>query len=198
VVLNLASRAGLPERELTGVQLKAFDAESVRRAFNTLKLVAWEYLAEKLDFRVKVQPLVRHQGHEIALRSTTQVGMGPVLQFGMGGRWATLAPDRVLAQPPLSPRMIRRVIEKSYLFTALRAMQDREPVNTDALQQFLTCFSRLVVEQPTIKELTINPLLVTADRVLALDALVLLHDPETQEKCLPKLVMGRDQATARG
>jgi acetyltransferase len=47
-------------------------------------------------------------------------------------------------------------------------------------------FSQLVVEQPWISELDINPLLVSAERIFALDARVVLHDPKTPEDKLPR------------
>jgi acetyltransferase len=45
--------------------------------------------------------------------------------------------------------------------------------------------SQLVVEQPWIKELDINPLLASPERLIALDARIVLHDPETREEDLP-------------
>jgi acetyltransferase len=47
-------------------------------------------------------------------------------------------------------------------------------------------FSQLVVEQPWIKEIDINPLLASPERLLALDARVVLHDPKSDPKSLPK------------
>jgi acetyltransferase len=44
----------------------------------------------------------------------------------------------------------------------------------------------LVVEQPWIAELDINPLLVSSERIFALDARVVLHDLKTPEDKLPK------------
>jgi acetyltransferase len=46
--------------------------------------------------------------------------------------------------------------------------------------------SQLVVEQPWIKELDINPLLASPERLISLDARVVLHDPETSEEDLPR------------
>jgi acetyltransferase len=190
VVLGLASATGLAEPEGEGIELKAFDAAAVRRAVRTLQRVAPEYFRDEFSFRVKVQPLMQHSGCAIALRSTTHPELGPVIQLGVGGFWATLSRDRVIALPPLSPQMVRRLIEDSPLFAALRATPDGEALDFDALQQFLMAFSRLVVEQPWIRELTINPLLVSAERVLALDARVVVHDQDIQEGQLPGLVLG--------
>jgi acetyltransferase len=50
----------------------------------------------------------------------------------------------------------------------------------------LVRFSQLVVEQPWIKELDITPLLASPESLMALDARVVLHDPETREEDLPR------------
>ena len=47
-------------------------------------------------------------------------------------------------------------------------------------------FSQLVVEQPWIKEIDINPLLASPEHITALDARVVLHDPDTPEDKLPR------------
>jgi acetyltransferase len=50
-------------------------------------------------------------------------------------------------------------------------------------------FSQLVVEQRWIKEIDINPLLASPERILALDARVVLYGPEVTESQLPKLAI---------
>jgi acetyltransferase len=50
-------------------------------------------------------------------------------------------------------------------------------------------FSYLVVEHRRIKEIDINPLLVSSERLLALDARVVLHGLEVGEERLPKLAI---------
>jgi len=48
-------------------------------------------------------------------------------------------------------------------------------------------FSRLVVEQPWVKEIDINPMLASPERLIALDARVVVHDQSVREEDLPKL-----------
>ena len=61
----------------------------------------------------------------------------------------------------------------------LRLVEDGAPqVDMAGLEQLLVRFSELVVEQPAIAELDINPLLASPGRLLALDARVILHDVE--------------------
>ena len=63
------------------------------------------------------------------------------------------------------------------VFTALKGVRGRKPVNMAALEQLLVRFSQLVLEQRWIAEIDINPLLASPERMLALDARIVLQDP---------------------
>ena len=98
-----------------------------------------------------------------------------MLLFGSGGRLLDFYKDRALALPPLNMTLARRVMEQTNVYTALEKM--RRNFDLTVLEQILVNFSLLVVEQRWIKEIDVNPLLVTPERVLALDARVVLHGP---------------------
>jgi acetyltransferase len=95
----------------------------------------------------------------------------------------------VLGLPPLNATLARRLMEQTRIFTALQGVRGRKPVNLDALADLLVRFSQLVVEQPWIAEIDINPLLVSPKQMLALDARIVLHPPETREDRLPRPVI---------
>jgi len=94
--------------------------------------------------------------------------------------------DRALALPPLNTTLARRMMEQTKIWEALQGVRGRRPVDTEALSRLLVRFSQLVVEQRWIREIDINPLLASPTQILALDARVLLHDPETAEEALPR------------
>ena len=81
------------------------------------------------------------------------------------------------------------MMEKTKVLTALKGVRGRKPVDLDALDHLVVRFSQLVAEQPYIKELDINPLLASPDRLLALDARVVLHGPELGKDGLPQLAI---------
>lgn len=91
--------------------------------------------------------------------------------------------------PPLTTTLARRMMEQTKIFTALKGVRGKGPVDLAALEQLLVRFSRLVVEQRWIKEIDINPLLVSEDRQIALDARVVVHGKEVREEDLPKLAI---------
>jgi acetyltransferase len=53
----------------------------------------------------------------------------------------------------------------------------------------LVRFSQLVIEHPRIREIDINPLLAGPDRIIALDARVVLHAPAIADADLPRSVI---------
>ena len=59
-------------------------------------------------------------------------------------------------------------------------------VDPCGLEQILVRFSSLIIEQKWIKEIDINPLFASADRLVALDARVVVHGPEIPEEKIPK------------
>ncbi len=110
-----------------------------------------------------------------------------MLLFGTGGTLVEVFKDRALALPPLNTTLARRMMERTKIFKALQGVRGRKPVDIEALERLLVRFSQLVVEQRWIKEIDINPLLVSPKRIVALDARVVLHDPEmTEEADLPR------------
>jgi acetyltransferase len=109
-----------------------------------------------------------------------------VLLFGTGGQLVEVFKDRALALPPLNTTLARRMMEQTKIYTALKGVRGRKPVDLAALEELMVRFSQLVVEQPWIREIDINPLLASSDRLLALDARVVLHPADTPESKLSK------------
>src|SRR5208282_5868812 len=101
---------------------------------------------------------------------------GPVLLFGAGGELVEVFGDHALALPPLTTNLARLVMEQTKIYAALKGVRGRAPVDLPALEQILVRFSQLVAEQPRIKEIDINPLLVSDKQMLALDARIILHE----------------------
>jgi acetyltransferase len=77
-------------------------------------------------------------------------------------------------------------MEQTRIFEALKGVRGRAPVDTTALEKLLVRFGELVVEQPWIRELDINPLLASPERLISLDARVVLHDPDAEVEGLPR------------
>ena len=190
VVLKLNSETITHKTDVGGVKLNLADQDEVCEAFQDIA-AAVIGKASPDDFQgVTVQPMLDlSDGYELIIGSSTDPQFGPVLLFGTGGTMVEIFKDRELALPALNTTLARRMMERTKIYKALLGVRGREPVDLDELEKLLVRFSFLVVEQRRIKEIDINPLLASANRLVALDARVVLHDPDTQEEDLPKLAI---------
>lgn len=175
VVLKIFSLTVTHKTDVGGVKLNLGDAAAVRSAFDTIRRSVTEKLGSEHFQGVTVQPMVRLDGYELILGASPDAQFGPVLLFGLGGALVEVFKDRSLGLPPLTNTFARRMIERTKIHTALKGVRGRAPVNLTELEQLMVRFSQLIVEQPIIKELDINPLLASSDRLVALDARVLLY-----------------------
>jgi acetyltransferase len=208
VVLKLHSETITHKTDVGGVQLNLKNASAVRRAWQTIETSVKKHTARlqkstkggheaatpNLDSPAKakpflgvtVQPMVSLDGYELILGSSMDPQFGPVLLFGLGGQLVEVFKDRSLALPPLNATLAKRMMEQTRIFDALKGVRGRAAVDLAALEAILVRFSHLVVEQPWIAEIDINPLLVSSEKLVALDARVVLHRPDTSEAQLPR------------
>jgi acetyltransferase len=189
VVLKLHSETITHKTDVGGVQLNLADAEAVRQAYSAIeKSVAEKARAD--DFLgVTVQPMAKIEGYELILGSSIDPQFGPVLLFGLGGQLVEVFKDRALGLPPLTTTRARRMMERTKIYTALKGVRGRDPVDLLALERLLVRFAQLITEQHWIKELDINPLLASPEKLLALDARVVVYDKDTEEERLPKVAI---------
>jgi acetyltransferase len=186
VVVKLHSETISHKTDVGGVVLNLRDEAAVRSAFRSIRDSVAEKAGAEHFGGVNVQPFVRLDGYELIIGSSIDPQFGPVMLFGMGGQLVEVFKDSSLALPPLNSTLARRLMERTKIYTALKGVRGRPPVDLPALEQLLVRFSLLVVDQPWIKEIDINPLLASPERLLALDARVVLHDPSTKPEDLPK------------
>lgn len=186
VVLKLHSETITHKTDVGGVQVNVRNAQGVRESFRTIQNSVRERAGEGHFLGVTVQPMIRLGGYELIIGSSIDAQFGPVLLFGSGGQLVEVFKDRALALPPLNSTLARRMMEQTRIFTALKGVRGRKAVDFAALEDLLVRFSYLVVEQPWIKELDINPMLASPDRLLALDARVVIYDKGTTPDQLPE------------
>ena len=187
VVLKLFSETITHKTDVGGVQLNLKDADAVRGAFRKIESSVKEKVGEGHFLGVTVQPMIKLEGYEIILGSSLDPQFGPVILFGLGGQLVEVFKDRALGLPPLNTTLARRMMEQTKIYTALKGVRGRKSVDLAALEQMMVRFSRLVVEQPWIKEIDINPMLASPERLIALDARVVVHDQSVRQEDLPKL-----------
>jgi acetyltransferase len=95
---------------------------------------------------------------------------------GSGGTEVELSKQHAVALPPLNTLLARDLIERSGVAPVLASWRGRPAAGDQGLVEILLKISQMACDLTGIAELDINPLLVDAQGVLALDARVRVRD----------------------
>ncbi len=185
VVLKILSQTIAHKTDVGGVWLNLETPDAVRHAY----LEMAQSFAPKDFMGVTVQPMIQHQGYELIVGSSSDPQFGAVIAFGTGGQFVEVYHDRALMLPPLNTTLARRLIEQTRIYRILQGIRGHVSIDFTALDELLVRFSQLVVEQPLIQYIDINPLVVKSGiptylpthsqtylpTLLALDAHIILY-----------------------
>ncbi|MFW6334660.1 MAG: acetate--CoA ligase family protein [Desulfosalsimonas sp.] len=111
---------------------------------------------------------------------------GPVVMFGLGGIFTEALSDVAFRLAPLSRSDAEDMIGEIRSAALLNNFRGEAAVDRQTLVDTLVGISEAGADDPEIKEIDINPLLVTAEgRPVAVDALVVRSRPEAEKQFLP-------------
>src|SRR5579883_1172179 len=131
----------------------------------------------------------RQRGYELIISSSIDRQFGPVIAFGSSGILAQILEDRALGLPPLNRTLARRLMERTKIYEALRGVRVQGAVNLEALETLLVHFSQLLVDFQEIQEVALNPVLATTERVIVLNARLLLCPADRPTSQYPRLAI---------
>ncbi|HYE35204.1 GNAT family N-acetyltransferase [Methylocaldum sp.] len=179
VVLKILSPDITHKSDVDGVRLNISSAQTVRNAYNDLVSTVH---ARKPDARIEgvtVEKMYRNRnGRELLVGVVDDPIFGPVVSFGAGGTAVEILRDRTVALPPLNEHIAQTRIGQTRVARLLGPFRNLPPVNQNAIVQVLLRLSEMVCELPEIKELDINPLVADDQGVFALDARIVVREPQ--------------------
>ncbi len=175
VVLKIFSPDITHKSDVKGVQLNLHDHQAVQSAYDRIFENARHFRPEARLDGVTVQPMVNNKdGIELILGIKKDPIFGTVIMVGSGGIAAELLGDRAIGLPPLNERLALRKLESLKIWPLLTGYRGQPPLNTEKLIEVLIRISYLAADYPEIKELDINPLLITRENVIALDTRIVI------------------------
>ncbi len=181
VIKGLAENIG-HKSEAGLVRLGLQNEPEVRKAYQEVAKVAGPRLQGTL-----IQQQIMGD-REFLAGFTTDPHFGPVLMFGLGGIFTETLSDVSLRLIPTTPAEAKQMLTEIRSRDLLQGLRGQSPVDEDSLLRTLTGLSRIASDHPNIREMDVNPLLVTAEgKVLAVDAMAVLQPTPSREKPAPLL-----------
>lgn len=176
VVLKLCSPGILHKIDIGGVVLDLRDENALRSAWDHMQDIIRERRFDPATTGVTVQRMVETgDGLEMILGASKDPTFGPVIMVGLGGIATGVYRDHAIGLPPLNERLARRMLESLGCWPLLRGYRGQAAVAIDRLIEVMIRFSCLVSDYPEIQEFDINPLRVSAEGVIALDAAAVIN-----------------------
>ena len=113
------------------------------------------------------------KGVEIMIGMKRSREFGPVLMFGLGGILVEVLKDVSFGITPISRSIAIRMIKEIKGYKILKGFRGSPAVNLEKLIDVLINLSRLSLENPEIKEIDFNPIIVNNKKALLVDTFFL-------------------------
>ena len=162
VVMKIVSPQIIHKSDAGGVKINLADAEQVKEAFDHIISSAKAYAPEAQIDGVLVQKMAP-KGQEVILGANRYPKFGHLLMFGSGGILVEVFKDVAFRLAPINRNNARLMVRGVKGFSLLNGFRGSPKADVSALEKLLVCLSDLVTDNPEIKELDINPLLVHPD-----------------------------------
>lgn len=171
VVMKILSPDITHKSDVGGVILNIQNHVEVDQAYeNMIKRIKSNQSDARIE-GVTIQPMYNTSDSiEMILGIKKDDVFGTVIMVGAGGVTAELFADSSLGFPPLNEKLARQMLEKLKIWPLLNGYRGSEPVDVEKLIETIIRVSYLAADYPEIKELDINPLLVSSSQIVALDA----------------------------
>jgi acetate---CoA ligase (ADP-forming) len=158
--------------DVGGVALSLADAAELERALGDMeaKLSPAGYSVERMA------PVA--DGVELIAGVRRDRRFGPIVLVGVGGIYAELLRDVGVALAPVDAGEAEALLRSLRAAPVLTGARGRPSVDLGAAARTIATLSEFAAERPAIAEVEINPLLVTPDGALGLDARLVLEKGE--------------------
>ncbi|MBW1975080.1 MAG: acetate--CoA ligase family protein [Deltaproteobacteria bacterium] len=160
VVIKTASPSVIHKTDAGGVLLNLKNTEEVREAYRKVS---------QLGRKVIIQKMVTDNGIEWIIGGKRDPQFGPVVLTGMGGVLVEIIKDVSARVGPICHEEAIAMLRETRAFRVLEGFRGQPRANIDALADMIVNVSWFLHDFPQIKEMDLNPVLITVDKAIILD-----------------------------
>jgi acetyl-CoA synthetase (ADP-forming) len=174
VVLKVVSPEIVHKSDAGGVMINLQNPSDVSDAYRKILENAKKYNANARIVGVLVQEMAP-QSTETIVGAIKDPQFGQTIMFGLGGVFVELLKDVNFRIAPITADDAKEMITQLKAYPLLKGFRNSPPADIDALVGILLSTSRLVMENPEIKELDLNPVLAYQKGAKTVDARIILE-----------------------
>jgi acetate---CoA ligase (ADP-forming) len=159
VAMKIVSAQIIHKSDAGGVKINVGDPDAAAQAFDEIVTNAKTFDGKARIDGVLVQKMAP-KGQEIILGASRYPKFGHLLMFGAGGITVEVFKDVTFRLAPISRDSARFMVHGIKAFELLNGFRGKPKADLGAIEKLLVSLSDLVTDNPEIKELDINPLMV--------------------------------------
>jgi len=174
IVLKIVSPDIIHKSDAGGVLINLKTSSDVAGAYKKIIENVKKYRADARILGVLVQEMAP-QSTEVIVGAIKDPQFGQTVMFGLGGIFVELLKDVNFRVAPITAEEAKEMITQLKTFPLLNGYRNTPLADLDALIRIICNVSRLVMEQPVIKELDLNPIMAYPKGAKAVDARIILE-----------------------
>jgi acetyl-CoA synthetase (ADP-forming) len=174
VVLKIVSPDVIHKSDAGGVMVNLKNPSEVKNAYNKILENVKKYNANAKIVGILVQEMAP-QSTETIVGAIKDPQFGQTIMFGLGGIFVELLKDVNFRIAPITTDDAKEMITQLKAYPLLKGFRNTPPADIEALVAILEKTSHLVMENPEIKELDLNPVLVYQSGAKTVDARIILE-----------------------
>ncbi|QWZ09655.1 acetate--CoA ligase family protein [Nocardioides panacis] len=176
-VAEAVRRLGLPlaVKSADPALVHKTEARQVRTGLRTRRAVTDAVRAVREAARDPHAPVLLQRqvaGPELALGVTRDPTFGPLVMVASGGTRLDLWDDQVFLMPPLDRADVAAALASLRTWPLVTGFRGGRALDVDAVVELVLRLGRWVLEHPEVEELDLNPVMVTDDGPVCVDAKV--------------------------
>lgn len=177
VVMKIVSADITHKSDAGGVKTNLYSAAEVRRAYEEIMASVRAYKADSSITGVLVQQMIS-EGIELVVGTTFSPQFGHAAMFGLGGLFVEVMKDVAFRLAPLSRDEALDMIREIKGRKILEGVRGKSAVDVNAVSDIIQKLSHLVVENPEVIEIDLNPVIASESGAVAADVRMLIGEPK--------------------
>jgi len=173
IVMKIVSPDIIHKTDAGGVKIGIKDEKEARIAYQEIIFQAKKYNKEARISGVIIYAMVP-QGTEIIIGMMKDPHFGSVIMFGLGGIFVEALKDISFRILPIEERDAREMITEIKGYEILKGARGEASKDIEAIKILLMKISQLVLENPEISEIDLNPVFVFEKSLQVVDARMIL------------------------
>lgn len=174
VVVKAESEFIAHKSDIGAVQLGLADAGAVRAACAQVLQACRQHHPELGQVQLSVQRMVP-TGIEMIIGARVDPDFGPLVVYGFGGVLVELLKNVAVSLAPVPRQEVLEQLAQLQLAPLLQGYRGFEPADIGRFADQVVRISHLIQQNPWMAEIDINPVILSKDSAIAVDALITMQ-----------------------